>query len=91
MTTLRDFLFLPAALTRAAAQPLTVPIRIVIDTGANWTWNQIGNFWRGIWPEAVTDFSRCGIRLESTTGIGQVERPPHRQPIVTGLSPAALN
>src|SRR5215472_6202406 len=91
MTTRREFLFLPAAFARPAVQPLSVPVRLVIDTNANWTWKQIGNFWRGIWPEAIAGFSRCGLRLESTTGIGQVERPPHRQPVINGLIPGVLN
>jgi hypothetical protein len=91
MSTRREFLSLPLAFARPPAQPLTVPIHIVIDTNANWTWKQIGSFWRTIWPEAIAEFSRCGIRLESTTGTGQVERPPHRQPVVTGLVPGTLN
>jgi hypothetical protein len=90
--TRREFLALAAVFSRSSAPPpLVIPVRIVIDTKANWSWRQIGRFWSSMWPEAVADFARCGIRLESTTATGQVERPPHRQPIVTGLERSALN
>src|SRR5690349_14106617 len=91
MTTRREFLAPAAGVARAPVQPLAVPVRIDVDTKARWTWKQIGGFWSGLWPEAVGDFARCGIRLESTTGTGQVERPPFRQPIISGLVPRAVN
>src|SRR5215472_13924745 len=91
MVTRREFLAAATLFTRTPVAPVIVPVRIVIDTRANWTWRQIGGFWSGIWPEAVADFSRCAIRLESTTAIGQVERPPSRQPIVSGMLPGVLN
>jgi hypothetical protein len=88
----RDFLSLAVAFARRPAPPpLIIPVRIVIDTKAHWTSKQIGRFWSTIWPEAVTAFGRCGIRLENSTGTGEVERPPFRQPIISGLIPAALN
>jgi hypothetical protein len=91
MLTRRRFLALAAAFARSPVQPLVVPVRIVIDTKANWTWKQIGGFWNSIWPEAVATFSRCGIRIESITAIGQVERPPSRQPIISGLATGVIN
>jgi hypothetical protein len=89
--TRRQFLALPAVFSRSASTPITVPVRIVIDTKARWTPRQIGRFWSVIWPEAVIDFARCGIRLENSNGTGEVERPPFRQPVLSGLIAGALN
>jgi hypothetical protein len=92
MISRREFFALATAFARTPAPaPLVIPVRIVIDTKANWTSRQIGRFWSSIWPEAVADFARGGVRLESTTGTGQVERPPFRQPVISGLERGALN
>jgi hypothetical protein len=87
----REFLAMSIAFARSASAPLTIPVRIVIDTKAQWTPKEIGRFWSVLWPEAVADFARGGIRLENANGTGQVERPPFRQPVISGLVPAALN
>jgi hypothetical protein len=91
MFTRRQFLGLTAAFARRPTPPLVLPVRIVIDTKADWSPRQIGNFWWGIWPQAVADFARGGIRIESTTVTGEVERPAFRQPIVSGLALGVLN
>ena len=38
-----------------------------------------------IWPEAVRNFGRGGIRLQTTDGPGEVKRSPGDQPIFVGL------
>jgi hypothetical protein len=87
----REVLGLTAAFVRAPQQPVAIPVRIVIDTKAKWSYRQIGNFWSGMWPQAVADFARGGVRLESTTATGEVERPAFREPVLSGLDRGALN
>jgi hypothetical protein len=87
--------FIPVASAAIAPSPsqgpLLVPVRLVIDTDAQWSPAQIQNFWSHIWPEAVRDLNRCGVRLQPTVQTGRVERPPHREPVVTGLERGVIN
>jgi hypothetical protein len=87
----RELLGSVAAFVRVPQQPVTIPVRIVIDTKAKWNYRQIGGFWSGMWPEAVADFARGGVRLASTTATGEVERPAFREPVISGLDRGALN
>ncbi len=92
MTRREFFSLAAAAVVPAISQtPLIVPVHLIMDGRVKWRPNQLRRFWSSMWPEAVRDFGRCGIRLESTLRTGEVERPPGREPIVTGLDPGAIN
>lgn len=71
--------------------PLIVPVCIVLDGRVKWRPEQIGRFWSSIWPEAVRDFGRCGIRLQSSHKTGKVGRPEGREPVVSGLERGVIN
>src|SRR6266481_4386871 len=92
MTRREFFSLAAAAVVPAISQtPLIVPVHLIMDGRVKWRPNQLRRFWSSMWPEAVRDFGRCGIRLESTLRTGEVERPPGREPVVTGLDPGAIN
>jgi len=71
--------------------PLIVPVHHILDDQVKWRPQQLQRLWSDIWPEAIRDFGRCGIYLQNDFSVGSVWRPPGREPIVTGLSPGAIN
>src|SRR5258705_12430953 len=71
--------------------PLIVPVHHILDDQVNWRSEQLQRLWSDIWPEAVRDFGRCGIYLQSVFSTGSVWRPPGREPVVTGLDPGLIN
>jgi hypothetical protein len=71
--------------------PVIVPVHHVLDGQVKWRPDQIHHFWSRIWPEAVRDLERCGIRLESTLRAGGVWRPAGREPVIIGLDPGVIN
>ncbi len=82
----------PAHLAAAAAPPaVVVPVSLVLDGKAKLTPEVLQHFWSSLWPQAVQEFASGGIRLECRNVTGEVFRPPGRQPVVSGLDPAALN
>ena len=91
--TRREFASLAAAIAAAAptAPPLAIPVHVVIDSKANLSPRQIDRFWYLLWPEAWRDLARGGIRLQNTSAPGVVERPPFREPVISGLDAASLN
>ena len=80
-----------AVLPAIAPAPLILPVHHVLDGKAKLTPGQLGWFWSRLWPEAVRDFGRCGIRFENRAATGEVWRPPGREPVVSGLEPGAIN
>jgi|SRR5579872_295463 len=80
-----------AVLPGASRAELVVPVQIILDSRAKLKPEQIGRFWSRLWPEAVRDFGRCGIRLQSNLHAGEVERPPGREPVIGGLTAGAIN
>ena len=70
---------------------LLVPIHRVMDSRAQCTQEQLHEFWRSTWPEAVRDFSRGGIGLQTTDGPGEVRRSPGDKPIFIGLRRGVIN
>jgi len=52
---------------------------------------QVHNFWWSIWPEAVRDFSRGGIELQTSDGPGEVRRTAADRPFFIGLRRRAIN
>src|SRR5437588_60977 len=49
------------------------------------------HFWSSIWPEAVRDFSRGGIELQTSDGPGEVRRSAGDNPILIGLRRGVIN
>lgn len=73
---------------------LIVPVHLVQDSRVTWVaWRAelLHGFWWHIWPEAVRDFGRCGVRLQSSFGEGEVVRFRGREPAIWGLEPGAIN
>jgi hypothetical protein len=92
--TRREFFAIPAAAGVASAlpaAPLVVPIHLVSDSHAKCTPDQLRGFSTRIWPEAVRDFERCGIHLESSARTGEVRRLPSGKPLLTGLEYGVIN
>jgi len=91
--TRRDFMWTAAAATIRSGAPawLQVPVHRIMDSRAHCTPEQLHHFWRSIWPEAVRDFNRGGIELQTTDGPGEVRLSPGSNPIFVGLRPAVIN
>lgn len=62
-----------------------------MDSRAQCTPEQLQHFWWSIWPEAVRNFSRGGIGLQTSDGPGEVRRSPGDKPIFIGLRRGAIN
>lgn len=92
--TRRDFVWtamLATAAASAAQAPLIVPVHRVMDKRARCTPAQLLRFRSSIWPEAVRDFSRCGIELQSSEGTGEIRLSPADRPIFVGLERGVIN
>jgi hypothetical protein len=87
--TRRGFCVLASAALHASSQPVSVPVRLVMDSRANWKRQQ--DAWSRIWAEAVGDFAKCGVRLESTTHDGEIRRSASGKPIFVGLASRVVN
>ncbi|MGD0774505.1 MAG: hypothetical protein ABSC05_16960 [Candidatus Solibacter sp.] len=80
------------AATRASAPALVlVPVHRIVDSRAQCPPPQLRQFWSAIWPEAVRNFSRGGIQLQTTDGPGEVRRSPGDNPIFVGLRRGVVN
>jgi hypothetical protein len=62
-----------------------------MDVRAQCPPERLHHFWSGIWPEAVRDFSRGGIELQTSDGPGEVRRSPGNKPIFVGLRRGVIN
>src|SRR5215472_7651358 len=82
-----------AAVTIRPAPParLSVPIHRVMDARAQCPPDRLHYFWSTVWPEAVRDFHRGGIELQTTDSSGEIRRSPGDQPILVGLQYGAIN
>jgi len=91
--TRRDFVGTAAAAAiRSNPSPrLPVPVHRVVDARARSTPEQLQSFWWSIWPEAVRDFGRGGIDLQTSDGPGEIRRSPGDRPIFTGLRRGTIN
>jgi hypothetical protein len=90
--TRRNFIGIVAAATGSGAPGrLPVPVHRVMDARALNSPDQLHQFWSNIWPEAVRDFGRGGIELQTSDGAGEVRRSPGDKPIFIGLRPGAIN
>jgi hypothetical protein len=81
---------MPLAAAAASEAPVTVPVRVVIDSRPKFTAERLA-YWRGIWDQAWGDFASVGVRLAAVTTDGEVKRSPGDRPIFVGLDRAALN
>jgi len=91
--TRRDFIGTAATATiRSSPQArLLVPVHRIMDARAQCSPEQLRYFWSGIWPEAVRDFGRGGIQLQTSDGPGEVRRSPADRPIFIGLRRGVIN
>ena len=91
--TRRDFIGTAAAATiRFSPQSrLLVPVHRIMDARAQCSPDQLRYFWSSIWPEAVRDFGRGGIELQTSDGPGEVRRSPGDRPIFIGLRRGVIN
>ncbi len=93
--TRREFLSIVSAsagvVHTTSQAPLILPIHHMLDVRAKCGPQQLRHFWSRIWPEAVRDLGRCGIRLQSSLSAGEVWRPPFREPVIAGLEPGVIN
>ena len=88
----RQFLSLLPAAALVSPQPrVTVPIHLVLDSRANLSPARLRYFWSYLWPEAVRDLTNCGLSLDCTFSVGEVFRPPEREPVISGLDHGAIN
>jgi hypothetical protein len=92
--TRRDFVSTTAAaaaIPSISQAPLIVPVHLVMDTRAKCTPEQLRRFSSSIWPEAVRDFRRCGLQIQSTQRTGEIRRSPAGRPVFTGLQHGVIN
>jgi hypothetical protein len=92
--TRRDFLWSAAVATgtqSAAQAPLILPVHRVMDIRAKSTPERLNHFWWRIWPEAVGNFSRCGIQLQCTDVKGEIKLTAGDRPIFVGLERGVVN
>ena len=80
------------SLLRAASEaPLVIPLHHVLNSNARYETGQLSNFWLDIWPEAVRDFARCGIRFRTSRKEAEIRRSPSGNPVFTGLERGVIN
>jgi hypothetical protein len=80
-----------ASVLSGAEAPLIVPVHRVMDSRTQGPPEMLQRFWWSIWPEAVRDFQRCGIQLQTTDATGEVRRSPSDMPIFIGLRRGVIN
>jgi hypothetical protein len=61
------------------------------DAHARFAPEDLARFWWTIWPEAFREFDRCGIRLQTTDGPGEIRRSPGDRPLFHGLERGVVN
>ena len=90
--TRRHFVSLAAAVVSSGAQSaVVVPVHRVMDSGAPSSAANRQRFWSKIWPEAVRDFSRAGVQLQTTDATGEIRHTAGGRPIFIGLERGAIN
>jgi len=89
--TRRHFISL-AAVARADRQmPVVVPVHRVMDAKAPSSDANRQRFWWKIWPEAVRDFGRAGVQLQTSDATGEIRHAAGGRPIFIGLERGAIN
>ena len=72
-------------------EQVVLPVYLVTDTRAKIAPEEMDGFSKKIWPEAVQDFLRAGIRIDAGRGMGEVRRTPSGRPVFAGLARGAIN
>jgi hypothetical protein len=80
-----------AAPVSAPPSPLIVPVHHIVDVRVRFRAEDFARYWSEIWPEAVRDFGRCGVGLQSSLSFAEVRRTPSGQPLFVGLEHAVIN
>ena len=91
--TRRNFILTAVAVAGRSGAParLVVPVHRIMDSRPQCSPEQLHQFWYGIWPEAVRNFGRGGIELQTSDGPGEVRRSPGDMPIFVGLRRGVIN
>jgi hypothetical protein len=89
--TRRGFLGAELALWTKAQAPLILPVRRITDIRMKCPPEKLNHFWWRIWPEAATDFNRCGIQLECGDAKGEIKLSPGGRPVFVGLERGVVN
>jgi hypothetical protein len=90
--TRRNFISVAAAAGGPAnSRALILPVHRVMDARAQCPPERLRRFWSSIWPEAVRDFHRSGIELQTSDANGEVRRSPADRPIFVGLQRGVIN
>jgi hypothetical protein len=87
----RRRLIAAALAASTASGRVAVPVHRITDSKARFPKGALENFWHAIWPEAVRDFARGGIELQTTDGPGAVGHTAADRVFFTGLVRGALN
>src|ERR1039457_1062705 len=76
--TRRNFILTAAAVAGRSSVParLKVPVHRIMDSRAQCSPEQLHQFCYGIWPDAVRNFGRGGMELQTSDGPGEVRRSP---------------
>ncbi|GEM_PF-2925261 len=90
MMTRRQLLGIVGALS-APGDEIVVPLRLLVDRKVKWSPEQVESFRKDLWAQAVGNLLSCGVRLQVVEGKGEVERPPEREPVISGLEWGSLN
>src|SRR5690348_5075048 len=77
--------------TSSAVAPVTIPVHRITDARIQCSPEQLHDFWRRIWPEAVRELGRGGIQLQVTDGPGEIKSTAGDRPNIVGLRHGAIN
>jgi hypothetical protein len=84
--------FLGVTLSGAAVeQPVTVPVRRIVDAHAKLSPGELTGFWSKIWPESLRDLGRGGVHLPVTDAPGEIKRTAADRPVFVGVERGVLN
>jgi hypothetical protein len=89
--TRRDFILTAAAVLPGTPGLVSVPVHRITDSKAQFPPEELHRFWSSIWPEAVVDFSRGGIELQTSDGPGEVGHSAADKPLIGGLRRGVVN
>jgi hypothetical protein len=63
----------------------------MVDTRAGFTPLELSHFSGSVWSEAVRDFARSGVALQTRQAEGEIRRSPGGSPMFAGLDRGAVN
>lgn len=80
-----------AGVAAPGAEPVAVPLRVILDSRARIPPAVLAGFWQSLWPQMLGAFAAAGVRIDASEGKGEMKRAPSGRPIFTGLSHNAIN